>query len=105
MLERLPKTSDFVFGENATKRMRKLFHWTRTRLAYRTQNPRIKQIHLPSFRHWGATMLCHNTKDIVLVMNTLGHKSITSTKIYVKLLQTGNKDEYVSKVASTLEEA
>jgi site-specific recombinase XerC len=50
-------------------------------------------------------MLCHNTKDIVLVMNTLGHKSITSTKVYVKLLQTGNNDEYVSKVASTLEEA
>jgi hypothetical protein len=38
-------------------------------------------------------------------MNTLGHKSITSTQIYVKLLQTGNREEYVSKVALTLEEA
>jgi integrase len=105
MLKRLPKTNDLVFGENATKRMRKLFHWTRTRLAYRTQNPRIKQIHLHSFRHWGATMLYHDTKDPFLVMERLGHKSITSTQIYIKLLNTGNREEYVSKVAVTLEEA
>ena len=105
MLKRIPKTSELVFGENAAKRMRQLFHWTRTRLAYRTQNPRIKQIHLHSFRHWGATMLYHDTKDIMLVMARLGHKSITSTQIYVKLLKTGNRDEYISKVATTLEEA
>lgn len=105
MLKRIPKTNELVFGENAAKRMRQLFHWTRTRLAYRTQNPRIKEIHLHSFRHWGATMLYHDTKDIILVMNRLGHRSITSTQIYVKLLKTGNKDEYVSKAALTLEEA
>jgi len=105
MLKRIPKTNELVFGENAAKRMRQLFHWTRTRLAFRTQNPRTKEIHLHSFRHWGATMLYHDTKDIMLVMARLGHKSITSTQIYVKLLQTGNRDEYVSKVATTIEEA
>jgi integrase len=108
MLERLPTNNEFVFGDEATKiikRMRKLFHWTRTRLAYRTQNPRIKQIHLHSFRHWGATILYHTTEDIILVMNRLGHKSITSTQIYIKLLQTGNRDEFTSKVATSLEEA
>lgn len=49
-------------------------------------------------------MLYHDTKDIMLVMARLGHKSITSTQIYVKLLQGHGKEEYVSKVASTLEE-
>jgi hypothetical protein len=73
--------------------------------AFRTQNPRIKQIHRYSFRHWGATMLYHDTKDIFLVMDQLGHRSITSTQIYIKLLQTGNKEEFMSKVANTLEEA
>ena len=105
MLARIPKKNELVFGRNAAKRMRQLFHWTRSRLAYRTQNPRIKEIHLHSFRHWGATMLYHDTKDIMLVMARLGHKSITSTQIYVKLLQTKTRDEYVSKVATTLEEA
>jgi len=105
MLKRIPKESELVFRENAAKRMRQLFHWTRTRLAFRTQNPRIKQIHLHSFRHWGATMLYHDTKDTILVMNRLGHKSITSTQIYIKLLKTKGKEEYVSKVATTLEES
>jgi len=49
-------------------------------------------------------MLYHSTKDIVLVMKTLGHRSITSTQIYVQLLQTGSKEEYVSRTATTLEE-
>jgi len=105
MLKRLLRTSDFVFGENANKRMRELFHWTRTRLAFRTQNPRIRQIHPHTFRHWGGTMLYHDTKDIVLVMKRLKHKSITSTMIYIKLLNTNSQEEYVSKVATSLEEA
>jgi len=50
-------------------------------------------------------MLYHETKDIMHVMARLGHKSITSTQIYVKLLKNGNRDEYVCKVATTLEEA
>ena len=44
-------------------------------------------------------------KDIILVMNRRGHKSITSTQINVKLLQTQGKEEYISKVATTLDEA
>ena len=104
MLKRIPQTQDLVFGTNANKRMRKNFHSIRTRLAYRTQNRRIKQIHLHSFRHWFGSMLYQSTKDIMLVKQKLGHKSITSTQIYVQLLQTSGKDEYVSKVAITLEE-
>jgi len=50
-------------------------------------------------------MLYPDTKDIMFVMARLGHKSLTSTQIYVRLLQTGNRDEYVSKVATTLEES
>lgn len=96
---------ELVFGERAAKRMRKNFHWTRTRLAYRTRNPRIKQIQLHTFRHWYGTMLYHSTKDIMLVKDRLSHKSITSTQIYVQLLQGKGKEEYASKVATTLEEA
>lgn len=94
-----------IFQSNANKRMRKLFHWTRKRVAFRTQNQRIKRIHLHSFRHWFGTMLYHNTKDIMLVKEKLGHRSITSTQIYVQLLQGHRKEEYVSKAATTLEEA
>ena len=104
MLKRISQENDLVFGANANKRMRKNFHSIRTRLAFRTQNRRIKQIHLHSFRHWFACMLYHHTNDIMLVKQKLGHKSITSTQIYIQLLQTSGKDEYISKVATTLEE-
>ncbi len=105
MLKRLPNDRELVFGENAAKGIRKNFNWTRKRLAHRTKNPRIKEIHLHPFRHWHGTMLYHHTKDIMLVKKRLGHKSITSTQIYVQLLDTKGKEEYVSKTATTLEEA
>jgi len=104
MLKRYPQDHDLVFGPNANKRMRKNFHSIRARLAYRTQNRRVKQIHLHSFRHWFACMLYHHTKNIMLVKEKLGHRSITSTQVYVQLLQTSGKEEYVSKTATTLEE-
>jgi integrase len=105
MLKRIPQETELVFGPNAAKRMRKLFHWTRTRLAFRTQNQRIRKSHLHSFRHWFGTMLYHHTKDIMLVKQKLGHRSITSTQLYVQLLQGHGKEEYLCKVATTLEEA
>ena len=40
----------------------------------------------------------------MLVKQKLGHKSITSTQIYVQLLQTSGKEEYISKTATTLDE-
>ena len=49
-------------------------------------------------------MLYHHTKNIMLVKEKLGHRSITSTQIYVQLLQTSGKEEYVSKTATTIEE-
>lgn len=44
------------------------------------------------------------TKDILHVMNILGHKRIQNTLIYTQLI-TFENDEYVSKVARNAEEA
>ena len=104
MLKRIPQDQDLVFEANANTRMRKNFHSIRARLAFRTKNRRIKQIHLHSFRHWFACMLYHHTKNIMLVKEKLGHRSITSTQVYVQLLQTSGKEEYISQTATTLEE-
>jgi len=40
----------------------------------------------------------------MLVKQKLGHKSITSTQICIQFLETKGKDEYISKVATALEE-
>jgi hypothetical protein len=45
-------------------------------LAYQLQNPRLLREHFHTLRHWKATMEYHRTKDILHVMNVLGHKNI-----------------------------
>jgi hypothetical protein len=47
----------------------------------------------------------HKTKDILHVMKLLGHRSIKNTLIYTQLVQPENNEEYVSKVAWTINEA
>ena len=49
-------------------------------------------------------MLYHHTKNIMFAKEKLGHRSITSTHVYVQLLQTSGKEEYISKTATSIEE-
>jgi len=46
----------------------------------------------------------HKTKDILHVMKVLGHKRIQNTLVYTQLVDLSS-DEYVSKVAKTIQEA
>jgi hypothetical protein len=54
-------------------------------------------------RHWGATMLFHNTKNILYVRQQLGHKCIENTMVYTQLLNF-ESDEWHTAHAKTLEE-
>lgn len=79
----------------------------RKALAEKLGNPRIAKIGFHTLRHWKGTMEYHNTKDIVHVKYTLGHKSITSTMIYINLenalfLQTD--ENFACKVAHNEQE-
>jgi integrase len=67
-------------------------------------NPRLKQIHLHTFRHWKATTEYARTKDILYVMRLLGHKNIQNTLIYTHLISF-ESDEYHSATASTVDQA
>jgi site-specific recombinase XerC len=62
------------------------------------------EIHFHTFRHWKATSEYQKTKDILHVMNILGHKSIQNTLIYTHLTDFKD-DDYISKVAKSAEEA
>jgi hypothetical protein len=46
----------------------------------------------------------HKTRDILHVMNLLGHRNIESTLVYTQLMSF-ESDEYHSAVARTVEEA
>ena len=106
--ERRRKTkSDRVFGKSL-KSTRRLFYKARRNVARKLKNPRILRISFHTIRHWKATTLYHQTKDILYVMKFLGHKNIKNTLIYVRLeeaIYRSQSDEFICKVAETVEEA
>jgi len=93
-----------VFNYCSTSSLRRCFERQRKRIAYRTGNPRLLRISFRTLRHWKATMEYHRTKDILHVMNVLGHKRIENTLKYTHLIDVED-DKYVSRVAQNTGEA
>jgi integrase len=103
MLNQLPKKTDNIFTttNNGT---RNTFIEIRNRTAKKLNNPRLKQIHFHTFRHWKATMEQHKYKDPWRVKEILGHKTIKSTEIYIHIesqLYLNQTDEFICKIAKT----
>jgi integrase len=67
------------------------------------QNPRFRQIHLHSFRHWKATIEYAKTLNLPYVMELLGHKNVNNTMIYMHLAKFESK-ECETAYARTLQE-
>ena len=106
MLGRLPKKSNRVFGTYVLNGFARMFQRQRKRVAQKLQNPRLLRISFHTIRHWKATMEYQRTKDILYVMRLLGHKNIKNTLIYTQLVEfEENTDQYISKVATTVDEA
>lgn len=102
MLNELPKTSALVFDATQDA-MRKSFQQQRRRIAAKLKNPRLLQISFHTFRHWKATMEYHRTKDILHVMQMLGHRCNQNTLIYTQLV-TFQDEDFIAKVATSEKE-
>jgi integrase len=100
----LPRKSEKLYSYSVMRGFRSSFTRQRKRIARKLGNPRINQITFHTFRHWKATMEYHKTKDILHVMRLLGHKNIKNTLIYTQLIEF-KEDEFVCKVAKTVQEA
>jgi integrase len=103
MLNALPRTSERIFPTTYRSIVASYLK-LRSRVARTLQNPRLKSISLTTFRHWGATMTYHYTKDILLVQKLLGHKNIKNTMKYTQLVHFKD-DEFDVATATTVEEA
>jgi integrase len=75
------------------------------RIAKTLQNPRLKQIHFHTFRHWKATMEYHRTKDILHVKHLLGHKQLKKTEIYTQLINFESDEWHVAHAKDLDEES
>jgi integrase len=105
MINRQKKDPKFVFGNGSKHSVICNFRHQRKKLVQKTGNLRFGQIHFHTIRHWKATTEYHNTKDILHVMEMLGHRSINNTLMYTHLLTTKKSDAYYSATAKTVEEA
>jgi integrase len=103
LLNALPKDDAYILNRNRST-AESNFRSTRNRLATKLGNPRLKRIHLHTFRHFFATMLFAKTRNIVTVQRALGHKSLVNTQLYVHLVNF-ERDEYEVQVADTLDDA
>jgi integrase len=106
ILDNLPRKTDKVWATLYS--LKSNVYKTRKSLAFKLQNPRLKEIGLHTFRHWKATMEYHKTRDILHVQQLLGHRDLRNTLIYInleKVLFQNTDDEFHVKVAQSLDEA
>jgi len=108
MLQNLQKNqnppSERIFNYSSASSLRRVFEKQRKAIAYKLGNPRLLKISFKTFRHWKATMEYNKTKDILYVMQILGHKNIKNTLRYTQLVNF-EEDEYVCKAAKTVKQA
>jgi integrase len=81
----------------------KSFRNIRKKVSDKLEDPSIRTIRLYDLRHFFATKLYHDTKDILYVKAQMGHRKIATTLRYTQLVDMGD-DEWVVKVASSLED-
>ena len=103
MIQALNKKYDpYIFNPNSSA-IKATFMNLRNRLAENQKNPRFRQIHLHTFRHYFACNLYRKTKILKIVQDALGHKSQTNTEIYTRLV-IFKDDEFYSATAKTVDE-
>jgi len=86
-LNTLPKDSEYIFSSTSLSNHRWRFARQKTALAKKLQNPRLRQIHFHTFRHYYATRMYSETKSILEVQAKLGHRRIDSTMVYTHIIE------------------
>lgn len=100
------KDPNRIFG--AYNSVHKMYSLQKKNIARKLGNDRLLRITFHTLRHWHATKLYHETKDIYFVQRRLGHKRITNTMKYIHLADTyfgEENDEFIIKVAENIEQA
>jgi len=109
MLNTLPRTNDYVFGTRSINSLKATYGRARKRLAFKLGNPRLKEIHFHTLRHWKATMEYHYTKDILHVKAFLGHVTLDNTLLYIQLdkqlFANIPDDNFIIRAAHNLDDA
>jgi integrase len=77
-------------------RLRKAMIKYRKKVVEKYNLPEADKVHLHTFRHFYASRLYQETKDLVLVKTQLGHRNIKNTEIYTHIINF-NSNRYEAK--------
>lgn len=109
MLNNIPKDTDAPFSRTSRKKgLRVTFEQMRNKTAIKLNNPRLKQIHFHTFRHWKGTTDYYKLRDERMIRHILGHKSTVMTDRYIHIVETlynNDSGEWTCKAVNTKEEA
>jgi integrase len=76
----------------------------RNRVSKQLQNPSLRNIRLYDLRHFFASMFYHRYRDLIALMQMMGHKKLQTVMVYTQLLGY-QSDDYTSSVAKDIQEA
>jgi integrase len=103
MLNALPRESELIFPIKYSS-LFSCYDHVRRRAAELQKNPRLLQVELRSFRHWGGTMLAYYSHgNVLFVKRMLGHKYVENTMKYIHMIHF-KEDEFEIATATTPEE-
>ena len=102
-LHRRPNSSRKLFGDSYRAFYRNYLRY-RNKAAEELKMPELKKINFYSLRHFKAIRTYYKTKDLLYVKRILGHRSITNTIKYLKMVEF-KEPEYICKIATNVQEA
>ncbi len=112
LLNSLPKKwPTYVFRNpkidpwKSSRRFRNEFMFQRRRASTKLNQPRLNLVSFKSLRHHFACRLYEQTKDILFVQRQIGHRSLSNTVRYTRMVNFEAEDAFVSKAAKTKAEA
>jgi integrase len=91
----------------SARKIKERWRFYRQRAYEKFKDTELLKIRLYDLRHWFATITYMKTRDIFYVKYALGHRNINNTMGYMHLANSlaNYSDEWVCKVAKTLQEA
>jgi integrase len=89
----------------SSRRFRNEYMFQRRRASIKLNQPRLNLISLKSLRHYYGCRLYEQTKDILFVQRQLGHRSLSNTVRYTRMVNFDSEDNYVVKAAKNEAEA
>ena len=89
----------------SSKRFRTEYMFQRRRASIKLNQPRLNLISFKSLRHHYACRLYESTKDILFVQRQIGHRSLSNTVRYTRMVNFDADDEFIVKAAKAKTDA